>query len=236
MTHLTSVTPNLSEKKNTAIDSRVSPWLTNLAYPLGCQLILPSYFGKIDVVGRENVPLTEPVIVAPIHRSRWDALVVPYAVGRWVSGRDLRFMVSANEMKGLQGWFIRRLGGFPVNTNRPGVGSLIHSVELLCQGEMVVIFPEGGIFRDDIVHPLKPGIARIALEVKKLEPNSGLKILPLSIHYSDPYPKWGSDVRVKIGSALPVGDYLKGDMKDNAEQLTNDLYDSLKAIHEGQKP
>jgi 1-acyl-sn-glycerol-3-phosphate acyltransferase len=233
MTQVTSPTPNLIDKKNTSIDSRIAPWLTNLAYPLACRIILPSYFGKIDVKGRENVPLTGPVIVAPIHRSRWDAIVVPYAVGRWVSGRDLRFMVSANEMKGIQGWIIRRFGGFPVNTSRPGVGSLIHSVELLSDGEMVVIFPEGGIFRDKIVHPLKPGVARIALEVEKLNPNSGIKILPISIHYSNPYPQWGSDVQVKIAPPLNVADYNRGEMKDNAEQLTDDLSERLKAIYEG---
>lgn len=233
MTQVTSPNSNLIDKKNTSIDSRIAPWLTNLAYPLGCQIILPSYFSKIDVKGRENIPLTEPVIVAPIHRSRWDAIVVPYAVGRWVSGRDLRFMVSANEMKGIQGWFIRRFGGFPVNTSRPGVGSLIHSVELLSDGEMVVIFPEGGIFRDEIVHPLKQGVARIALEVEKLHPHSGIKILPISIHYSNPYPQWGSDVQVKIAPPLDVADYSRGEMKDNVEQLTDDLSERLKAIYEG---
>lgn len=233
MTQVTSPTPNLSEKKSTAIDSHVAPWLIRLVYPLGCQVVLPSYFRKIDVTGRENVPLNQPVIVAPTHRSRWDALLVPYAVGRWVSGRDLRFMVSANEMQGPQGWLIRRLGGFPVNTRRPGVSSLIHSVELLSEGEMVVIFPEGGIFRDELVHPLKGGVARIALEVEKLQPHSGIKILPISIHYSEPYPKWGSDVRVKIGSPIDIAQYSRGDLKDNADLLTDALYDRLKAIHQG---
>ncbi|GFE71363.1 1-acyl-sn-glycerol-3-phosphate acyltransferase [Chroococcus sp. FPU101] len=233
MTQVTSPTSNLIDKKGTSIDSRVAPWLIRLVYPLGCRMIIPGYFGKIDVIGRENVPLTGPVIVAPTHRSRWDALMVPYAVGRWVSGRDLRFMVSANEMRGIQGWFIRRLGGFPVNTTRPGVGSLIHSVELLSQGEMVAIFPEGGIFRDDRVHPLKLGVARIALEVEKLYPKSGIKILPMSIHYTEPYPKWGSDIQIKIDTPLNVADYSSGEMKDNAEQLTDDLYLRLKRMYEG---
>jgi 1-acyl-sn-glycerol-3-phosphate acyltransferase len=76
----------------------------------GNYLVLPAFFSKITVTGQENIPLTGGVILAPTHRSRWDALILPYAVGRLVSGRDLRFMVSANEMKGVQGWFIRRLG------------------------------------------------------------------------------------------------------------------------------
>lgn len=184
------------------------------------------------VTGQENIPLQGPVIVAPTHSSRWDALIVPYTVGRLVSGRDLRFMVSANEMKGLQGWLIERLGGFPVNTSRPGMGSLVHSVELLSEGEMVVIFPEGGIYRDNKVHALKPGIARIALDVEATQPGSGIKILPLSINYSQPYPKWGCDVTVKIGSAINVADYNKGSMRAETVKLTKELMRRLQELHD----
>ena len=110
---------NLSKEQINPINSRVSSWLTRLVYPLGCYVVMPLFFGKIEVTGQENIPKTDPVIVAPTHRSRWDALIIPYAVGKLVSGRDLRFMVSANEVKGLQGWFIKRLGGFIAFLNSP---------------------------------------------------------------------------------------------------------------------
>ena len=98
--------------KREPVSSKVSPWLARLIYPLGCYVVLPVYFGRITVSGQENIPRTGPVIVAPTHRSRWDALIVPYAVGRLASGRDLHFMVSANETRGVQGWFISRMGDF----------------------------------------------------------------------------------------------------------------------------
>jgi 1-acyl-sn-glycerol-3-phosphate acyltransferase len=214
------------------IRSHISPWLIRLVYPLGCYLIMPAFFGRMEVMGRENIPLKDPVIIAPTHRSRWDALIVPYAVGRLVSGRDLRFMVTSSEMQGLQGCLVRRLGGFPVNLNRLEFGSLSHSVELLAAREMVVIFPEGGIFRDGRVHPLKRGVARIALEVEAQHPNCGIKILPISIHYSHPYQSWGSDLRVKIGSPIEVADYRSESMKQSSEQLTTDLRNALKALHQ----
>lgn len=207
--------------------SRISPWLLRLVYPLGSHLILPLYLGKITIMGREHIPATGPVIVAPLHRSRWDALIVPYAIGHWVSGRDLRFMVMSEEMRGIQGWFIRRLGGFSVDVRHPGASSLEHSVELLQQEEMLVIFPEGGIFRDNIVHPLKRGIGRIALEVKAQQPTSDLKILPISLRYSQPYPSWKTDVTVTIGATLSLANYGTERMKSSSEQLTQDLYQIL---------
>ncbi|MEG3439014.1 1-acyl-sn-glycerol-3-phosphate acyltransferase [Pannus brasiliensis CCIBt3594] len=231
-----SLSPLIDEppilKNSDSIDSRIDPWLARLLYPLGSYFVLPNYFDRLTVTGRENIPLNGPVIVAPTHRSRWDALILPFSIGRLISGRDLRFMVSANEMKGLQGWFIRRLGGFPVNTDRPGIGSVLHSVELLLEGEMVAIFPEGGIFRDNEVHRLKPGVARIALEVEEAKPRSGIKILPVSIRYSQPYPRWKSHVTVNIGEAIEVADYHQGSIKRATIRLTEEISARLKALHE----
>ena len=232
MSQFTLVDESAISKRSHPVNSRINPCLIRFCYLLGNYALLPSYFRKITVTGQENIPLTGGVIVAPTHRSRWDALILPYAVGRLVSRRDLRFMVSANEMKGVQGWFIRRLGGFPVNTDHPGMGSVVHSVELLAAGEMVAIFPEGGIFRDQIVHPLKPGVARIALEVTTIDPNAAIKILPISISYSQPHASWRSEVTVKIGSAIAVADYRQNSLKRETVRLTKELSDRLKTLHE----
>ncbi|MDJ0600137.1 MAG: 1-acyl-sn-glycerol-3-phosphate acyltransferase [Crocosphaera sp.] len=224
---------NIPTIKSDQVKSRISPWLINLAYPLGSAIVLPFYFGRITIEGQEHIPKTGPVIIAPTHRSRWDALIIPYAVGRMVSGRDVRFMVTSSEMKGIQGWFIRRLGGFPVDVKRPGSSSLEHSVEVLKQEEMLVIFPEGGIFRDTEVHPLKRGVARIALEVESQQPGCGMKILPVAIEYSQPFPSWGTDVTVKIGSPLDVANYDTTTLKPSSEKLTRDLESHLKRIFHG---
>jgi 1-acyl-sn-glycerol-3-phosphate acyltransferase len=223
---------NTNLKKATIINSQINPWLIRLVYPLGCGVVIPLYFRQIEVNGRENIPTTGPVIVAPTHRSRWDAVITPYGVGRLASGRDLRFMVMASEMKGIQGWLIRKLGGFPVNTNRPGVASLLHAVKLLSQGEMLVMFPEGGIFRDTEIHRLKPGVARIALEVEEKHPQCGIKILPINIQYSQPYPSWGTNVTVNIGKAIDVSQYGNGDIKQNTRRLTKDLEVILKQLNQ----
>ncbi len=233
MTQVSPTEASLVPKKTIVIESRINPWLTRLVYPLGCYGVIPSYFDEVNVSGRENIPLEGPVIVAPLHRSRWDALIIPYAVGRLVSGRDLRFMVSANEMKGLQGWFVRRLGGFPINTDHPGLSSVAHSIDLLTEGEMVVIFPEGGIFRDEAVHPLKAGVARIALEVETLKPGSGIKILPVSVWYDRPYPQWHSRVNVEIGETIDVAEYINpNSIKRATVKLNAELTNRLKLIHE----
>jgi 1-acyl-sn-glycerol-3-phosphate acyltransferase len=210
--------------------SLVSPWLSPLAYVLGRNCLLPFFFRRIRVSGQEHVPITGPVILAPTHRARWDALLVPYAAGRCLTGRDLRFMVTISECQGLQGWFVRRLGGFPVDPKHPSITTLRHGVDLLQQEQTLVIFPEGGIYRDGEVHPLKPGIARLALTAESTHPGLGVKIIPININYSEPRPHWGSDVNIQIGSALKVADYTNGWVKHEAKRLTSDLAKMLQQL------
>lgn len=221
-----------SPAKAAPVSSRVCHWLTSILYPLGRHVLMPFYFRHLKVTGQENIPKTGPVILAPTHRSRWDALIIPYAAGKPVSGRDLRYMVSEDEIKGLQGWFIRRVGGFPVNTKHPGVSSFRHSVELLRNGEALVMFPEGNIFRESQVQPLKPGMARIALQVEASEPGMDLAIVPITIRYSNPIPHWRCDVTVTIGTPIKVTKYCTNSGKKNAQLLTHDLEIAMRNLNE----
>jgi 1-acyl-sn-glycerol-3-phosphate acyltransferase len=124
------------------------------------------------------------------------------------------------------------MGGFPVNTKQPGIGSIRHSVELLRSGEALVIFPEGNIFQDGKLHPLKSGMARIALQVESSQPNVELKIVHISIRYSPLIPHWRCDATVSIGSPLNVADYCTQSAKKGAQQLTNDLEMAMRDLDE----
>ena len=213
--------------------SQVSPWLVPLVYAVGQYLVLPLYFRRVEVIGQEWLPKSGPIILAPTHRSRWDALMLPFATGVRVTGRNLRFMVSMDEVKGIQGWFIRRLGGFAIDTLKPGVASLRHSIDLLEQGEMMVIFPEGNIFRDRSVQPLKAGFARLALQADAgglAEEKLGVQVVPISLTYSKRFVPWRSHVQIRIGKPLGVHHYCTGKAKQDAKVLTEDLRNSLQTL------
>jgi 1-acyl-sn-glycerol-3-phosphate acyltransferase len=213
-----------------SIASQVCPWLMSLTYTLGHHLVLPTYFDQIQVTGQQHIPTQGPVIIAPTHRSRWDGLIVPYAAGRLATGRDLRYMVTADEMRGLQGWFIRKMGGFAVNTKQPAVATFRHGVNLLCQGEMLVIFPEGNIFRDCQVHRLKSGLARLAIQAQSYSNDVSVKIVPIALDYHPTVPRFGCRVNVKIGSPLAVTDYPNCSAKKKACHLTQDLHSALQQL------
>jgi 1-acyl-sn-glycerol-3-phosphate acyltransferase len=209
--------------------SVLSPALADLAYALNRRYLLPTYFGQIQVTGQVHVPQSGAVIFAPTHRSRWDGLLLPYALGLPDKGRYPRYMVTIDEMQGLQGWFIRRLGGFPVDTRSPGVSSLRYGIELLHQAQPLVIFPEGGRLLENRcagVNRLHPGLARIALKAHQTQPHCEIKIVPVAINYRD--PRVGRcDVDIQIGAPLLVSHYVDAPAKRSASRMTEDLSGAL---------
>ncbi|MEM9807056.1 MAG: lysophospholipid acyltransferase family protein [Cyanobacteria bacterium P01_D01_bin.56] len=222
--------PLTADMAVTPCRSKLSPWLAPLAYKIGEDLLLPNFFKTIRIVGQENIPTSGPVVFAPTHRSRWDALLVGL-VGHQATGRYLRFMVTADECVGLQGWAIKHLGGFPVDVRRPAIATLRHGVQLLQNQQTLVIFPEGDIFRKKKVQRLKPGLARLALKAEQSMPNLGVKIVPIYLDYDSPRPSLGSSVEVRIGKPLEANDYVTSDSpKQQAIRLTVDLKQSLDSL------
>lgn len=217
------------------VSSQVLPWLARLAYLLLGRIVVPLHFRRISIKGQEHLPKSGAVILAPMHRSRWDAIMVPYAAGRRVTGRDVHFMVSINEIKGLQGWFIRRLGGFPVNSDQPGrlrslASTIRHSVDLLRQRNMMVVFPEGNIFRSGELQPLKTGIAHMALQAAQLDNLGEVQIVPMALAYDDAYPHYGSSVAIHIAPPLSTKSYGHLSNKQAVKAITEDLTRSLLAL------
>ncbi len=210
----------------------LSPWLTGAAYYLGKYLLLPLYFGNITVIGQERIPSEGALLVTPTHRSRWDAVLVPHSVGWLVSGRHLYFMVAAEEVRGFQGWWIRRLGGFPVQREKPGREALTQAVTLLSQGNSLVMFPEGKISRDGTLLPLKPGPVHLALQAVQQNPELVLHLLPVYLRYSHPYQPWRTQVAIHIGDPLRVLPPTNQPLRQATLALTATLRESLLALGE----
>jgi 1-acyl-sn-glycerol-3-phosphate acyltransferase len=226
------------------ITSKVSPWLASWVYPLSHRGLLPAYFRRITVAGREN--LRQPdirrqaLIFAPTHRSRWDALLVPYAAGHHVTGRHLHYMVTADEMRGLQGWCIRQMGGFPIDPRTPGIGSLRHGIDLLHQNATVVIFPEGGKLLENRqvgLNRLHPGLGRLAIQAMMSDLNCQVRVVPIAINYRSSgqpvrpdRPVGRCDVDIQIGTPIDVENYLGDRPKQSAKILTQDLTLALKQL------
>lgn len=200
----------------------VTPWLYGLLLPVH-RLFLSLYFRQIVIHGFEHLPVNGPVVLAPKHFSRWDPLVLEV-----LSVEPFRFMSNANQFEGLQGWLIQRLGAFPVDLARPKISSLRTAIALLERGKKLVVFPEGGIVRDQLVRPLKPGLARLVLQAEAAMNGESIPVVPIALHY-EPRDQRRAAITIHIAPPLYSRDYQHDDEKQTAQRLTQAIEASILA-------
>ncbi len=165
----------------------VDPFWSLLAMVATQDLVLRNYFRARIVLGQQYLPKEGAVVLAPTHRARWDALMLTMASGRRITGRDCRYMVTRSEMRGLQGWFLNRLGCFPVDQKRPSMTALRYAIDLMIDGQQLVMFPEGRINRFGEAIPLRQGLTRLV----HLAHSKGVqvKVVPVGLGYSEVIPR-----------------------------------------------
>ncbi|MDR0765100.1 MAG: 1-acyl-sn-glycerol-3-phosphate acyltransferase [Synergistaceae bacterium] len=149
-------------------------------------------YNRLEARGLPNVPKEGPVIVASNHASFID----PPLIGAVLPIR-LRYPAKESLFRvSLLGFLIRTLGAVPVargDSQRAGaVMKLL--LELLNEGESVLLFPEGSRSADGRLKPLEAGVAYLSVK-------TGVPVLPVYVKGSfEAWPK---------GRALPRPSKLK---------------------------
>lgn len=127
-------------------------------------------YAHMDVVGRENVPRQGPLIVVANHLSAVDpellAAFFPRPV-HWMAKQEIFDHP-------LTGPIARLYGAFPVRRFEADLAALRKAMQILTQGQVIGIFPEGHRSASGRLQPLQPGAALIALR-------SGAPIVPVGI-------------------------------------------------------
>ena len=195
-------------KKNSFnIWHKINPVLGFIAMFVTQDIVLRFFFRKKKILKNGfSIPINSSIILAPTHRSRWDGLILTMAMGRRVNKKDCRFMVTKSEMRGIQGWFLKRLGCFSINQLSPSLSALRYAIDLIKKREQLVVFPEGKINRYRKKLVLKEGLFRLArLATKKKQ---SIIIIPIGIAYSNVSPKFRSQFCLSFGQPILISDYL----------------------------
>ena len=176
-------------------------------------IVLRFFFSKKKIINNGvSIPINSSIILAPTHRSRWDGLILTMAMGRRVTNKDCRFMVTKSEMRGIQGWFLKRLGCFSINQLSPSLSTLRYAINLIEKKEQLVVFPEGKINRYGKKLILKEGLYRLALLATKK--TKSITILPIGIAYSEVSPKFRSKFCLSFGQPIVMNDYLNTSIEE----------------------
>jgi 1-acyl-sn-glycerol-3-phosphate acyltransferase len=145
---------------------------------------------KHEQRGRENLPRTGGVILAPNHLSYADWAAV--AVFSYDGGRFPVFLIKSSVFSvKVIGPFLRKLGQLPVYRNRNDAALVLKQAEdALRDGQCVIVYPEGTASRDPDLWPMvgKTGAARLALK-------TGVPVIPIA--------QWGAHEVLPYGTTKP---------------------------------
>lgn len=148
---------------------------------------------RYRVEGKENIPENRGAIIAMNHRSYWDVVFAGA-----VMPKKLRYMAKSELFKNwLFGGLIKALGAFPIERGRGDIGAIKTSLEILDNGNLMLIFPEGRRVRNREHIKAKSGVSLIALKAQA-------PIIP--VYISGEYKLWNK-ITVKIGEPIEFSDY-----------------------------
>lgn len=169
---------------------------------LAASLCARGYWG-ISVEGRDNLALPRGCVLAPVHRSFIDFLVVGTLVP---AGMRLNFMAKDSLWRWKPfGDVLSACGCIPVRRDAPDRAAIRRSEEALARREALVIFPEGTRRSGDRINDIRDGAAFLALVC-------GAPIVPIGIAGSDRAMPLGSRIprpvriQVVVGPEITVGD------------------------------
>jgi 1-acyl-sn-glycerol-3-phosphate acyltransferase len=152
----------------------------------------------VQIAGLDNVPAEGPVILVANHES----LIDPWLLGL-VTRRPVRYMAKAELFKvAVVRWIMEWFGTFPVERGRGDRGAFTRGEELLLEGAVVGMFPQGTCLPYR-VRPWHRGAAKLALR-------TGAPIVPVCIVGSERAlrpgkPKLGRPaIRLIVGEPIAV--------------------------------
>jgi 1-acyl-sn-glycerol-3-phosphate acyltransferase len=186
-------------------------------------------FYRVRVEGRDAVPRTGPVIIAANHRSFLDSIFLPLVLRRRVT-----FVAKAEYFDDPKtAWFFRAVGQIPIRREGGSAaeGALAAATDVLEQGGVFAIYPEGTRTRDGYLHRGHTGVARLALA-------TGAPIVPVGLVATDEcqptdkkLPRVFRTVWIRFGTPVPVAHYEdRTDDRLVLRQITDELMYEIREL------
>src|SRR5690349_6574170 len=180
---------------------------------------------RLRARGLEHLP-EGGFVLAANHTSNFD----PWPLGMpLLPRRQLRFMAKSELFNPVLAPILRAGGAFKVRRGEGDVEAMRIATELVREGEIVVMFPEGtrqrkGLRKKHVARP-HTGAARIALNAKA-------PLVPAAIGGTDRLLRLGP-LRVAYGEPIDVSDLEGLELKAAAEEATKRLMEKISELQAG---
>ncbi len=169
----------------------------------------------VKIYGKENIDHSGNIVVICNHLCKVD---VPY-VGHLFKGKTYYLAKKEWFNNKILAWLFSKMGGIPVNRDKPDLESTKKALSVLKDGKRLCIFPEGTRNKNSTqVMPLHGGAGVFAFKSKS-------KIIPINIHHKAKF--WGKNY-IYVGKPFDFSEFY-GQRLDSTlnEKLTDKMYDEL---------
>ena len=129
--------------------------------------VLLKLFFRLKMQGTENIPSDGAFILASNHSSYLDPPILAAGCFDYNRGRRLNFLAKDELFhRKLFGWYIGKLGAFPIKRSFGDIGAIRESIRRIRAGKPLVVFPEGERSPDGSLQQAFQGVALLATKTK----------------------------------------------------------------------
>jgi 1-acyl-sn-glycerol-3-phosphate acyltransferase len=192
------------------------------------------YFRKIQVVGKENIPIGKPILFVANHRN---GFIDPVLIATSPM-QVLHFLTRASAFKNpIVNFLLRSIKMIPIYRIRDGLDSIAKNQEvfeacnlIFSKNGSILIFPEGNHGFPRSVRTLSKGFTRIAFGFLDHNPQQGLYIVPVGINYSN-ISKAFEKVSIHYGKPFMANDFYDSSISNlSIEKLKTKVFEELKTL------
>jgi 1-acyl-sn-glycerol-3-phosphate acyltransferase len=175
---------------------------------------------RVRVRGSYNIPASGAAILVPNHVSFIDAVLIAAHIQR-----PVRFAMYYKLYRRFK-WIVAPMGAFPIAGKDENIRVYSEAFDImhktLMSGELLCLFPEGGITRDGELQPFRSGI----LKVLRSDP---VEVIPVGLHNL-----WGSYFSRKKTGLFKLPDHFmaKIEMRVGTPSRISDIAEMEKRVAE----
>ena len=169
---------------------------------------------RVEKNGEENIKEKGAYFICANHRSNWDAPILVSNLKRKVYVMAKAELFKNKFIK----WFGRKCCVFPVKRGMRDIESIKYSLNLLKDGEILVIFPEGTRNGMEKNGKAQNGVAYMAIR-------TGVPVIPVGIQGEmKPFKK----VKLNIGEPLDFSQYKTNKPeKEILDKVSKEIMDNI---------
>ena len=183
----------------------------------GTKVLSWLYFPYTAIQTRK-IPRQGAFILASNHTSNLDPVVLGIC-----SVRRLNFMAKIELFKGLLGFFLTRLGAFPIKRGESDFGAMREALRRLKEGRVILIFVEGTRRIGNEPSKAQAGAGFLAMK-------SGVPVVPVFVNGTDKVMAPGSKFFKRGRVTATFGEPFSVEDAQSYEEASNRILEKIYAL------